>query len=104
MSGTRTPARFCPVAWALLPHHALLITLEALRAYAAENSGALPESLDKLTPLQSKCIPYCQVHNVPILRMLDIMTRKCGNGETVSLEQIFLRDETLCWQFDRRSY
>lgn len=32
-------------------HHALLITLEALRAYAAENSGALPETLDKLTPL-----------------------------------------------------
>lgn len=31
--------------------HALLITLEALRAYAAENSGALPETLDKLTPL-----------------------------------------------------
>ena len=31
--------------------HALLITLEALRAYAAENSGALPESLEGLKPL-----------------------------------------------------
>lgn len=31
--------------------HALLITVEALRAYAAENSGALPETLVNLTPL-----------------------------------------------------
>ena len=34
-----------------LRQHSLLITLEALRAYAAENSGALPETLDNLTPL-----------------------------------------------------
>lgn len=31
--------------------HAFLVTLEALRAYAAENNGELPESLDNLYPL-----------------------------------------------------
>lgn len=32
-------------------HHALLVTLEALRAYAAEHNGELPESLVDLRPL-----------------------------------------------------